>query len=217
MKKSSAIYAVVIMILAASGNSASEAQADMIVFTNGALWENQVGSFVMEDFNNEPLRALALGSNAFNGFSIDIADVGIDNGNEIAVGTNPRNIDSTKFALLNFTTDQSYVSVSSLTFDSEITAFGADWASTTNYGGLTLTVTINGDTLRFIDYLGTPGDGFLGFVSDVPFTRVDFGLSGSINNEAFGMDNAASAPVPEPATMSLLAIGGLTLLWRRRK
>jgi len=212
--KKTLICAVVAMVFAVSGNFTGEAQAGLIVFTDGTLWETQVGNFVTEDFNNEPLRTLALGSNTFAGFSIDtvLNGANTENANQIAAGTDSRNIDSTTFALLDFDLADA-VSVSSLIFDNEITAFGADWTSTTNAGLLTMTITINGDTLLFIDYLGTPGDGFLGFVSDVPFTRLDFGLSGSSNNEYFGMDNVVY--IPEPATVCLVGLGAWLL--RRRK
>jgi len=203
---------VVVMILVLSGNFTSEAQATLTVFTNRTLWENQVGNFATEDFNNEIPRTLTLGSNAFDGFSIDTVLNGIntENANKIAIGSDSYNIDSTTFALLDFDLLNA-VSVSSLVFDNEISAFGADWTSTTNFGQLTITT--SGGNLNLIDYLGTPGDGFLGFVSDVPFTMLDFGLSGSSDNEYFGMDNVAY--VPEPVTICLLGLGGLVL--RRRK
>ena len=60
------------------------------------------------------------------------------------------------------------------------------------------------------------GGEFWGFTSDTPFTSVKLvGGSGS-NQQNYSLDDMVYSPVPEPATLSLLALGGLVLIRRKR-
>ena len=61
------------------------------------------------------------------------------------------------------------------------------------------------------------GGEFWGFTSDTPFTSVKLvGGSGS-NQQNYSLDNMVYSPVPEPATLSLLAAGLGGLLIRRKR
>ena len=57
---------------------------------------------------------------------------------------------------------------------------------------------------------------FVGIVSDIPATRVV--ISATIGNGKFGIDNLQlqTAVIPEPGTLSLLTLGGLAVLRRRK-
>ena len=103
-----------------------------------------------------------------------------------------------------------------ITFDTPVYAWGADFSGLDGellnielFGGINTTIEVNQTT------------GFFGFTvpSSTPINKISLisrteiaGLEG----ETFTMDNAAGV-VPEPATMSLLALGGLAMLRRRRK
>jgi len=57
---------------------------------------------------------------------------------------------------------------------------------------------------------------FWGFTSDTPFTSVKLvGGSGS-NQQNYRLDDMVYSPVPEPATLGLVALGGLGALLRRK-
>jgi hypothetical protein len=213
MKK---IGSVIGSAVAALALMSGGAQASLVVYTNQANWEAAVGGYSVEAFDDEPLGTLAIGSNAFDGFSINTALNGSnsENFNAVAGGGDSFNINGTNFARLDFDLSDA-VSVVSLVFDSAINAFAADWVSTTNVGGLTATV--NSDTLAFNSFLTSPGTGFLGFVASAPFTQLNFGLSGTTDNEAFGMDNVRFGAVPEPTTLALMGLGVAGIGYRRRK
>ena len=103
------------------------------------------------------------------------------------------------------------------TFPMLVNGFGADWGGVQN-----VVVTILGESFEIDSVVGA-SDGFLGFVSDTPFMSVDFTHT-STNPSArdiYTADNLAfskAAVVPEPATVTLFAIGllGVGLTLRRR-
>jgi hypothetical protein len=73
-----------------------------------------------------------------------------------------------------------------------IIAIAGDWFRATT--GADLTVTINGQLIKFSDYLGyNPGTGFLGFVDEgMGITSLIFGTEGGVN-EVFNLDNLRAA------------------------
>ncbi len=95
-----------------------------------------------------------------------------------------------------------------LTFDSPVTAFGAD----TFFINSDLPVTVDGQTFGTATDIGLVGDGFIGFTSPTPFSSVTFGPE----FDSFRLDNLTFDVVPEPTSLALLGLGGLTLLRRRR-
>jgi hypothetical protein len=206
------------------------------VFLDPDLWESTAGPVAVEDFNRSDLGALASGSNPFNGFDIVIGvncSPKIENNNRVRDPNEPFfdfvTPGDTIYVSLEYD-ESDDVSVEKLVFDQPTTAFSANWASTVGFAGnLTMTPTNadgSGPTIRFEDnFAGYPGDGFLGFVSDTPFTELFFGISSTMADyEFFGMDDAAYAvlpsefAIPEPGTLLLYGVGliGLARATRRR-
>jgi len=88
------------------------------------------------------------------------------------------------------------------------TAVGVFYTSTT-----TLSVFDTNDILLASEFHTGPGTRFLGFVSDIPIVSatVDNGSTAAyINSFHF-------TPIPEPATLALLGIGGTVVLARRNR
>jgi hypothetical protein len=85
-----------------------------------------------------------------------------------------------------------------------IIAFAGDWRHTTRFDN-GLQVSINGDTIKFSDYLETgDGSGFLGYVVDEAsaFSFIDLTLAGSGDGESFTLDNAMTAGQCVPTTLA---------------
>lgn len=118
-------------------------------------------------------------------------------------------------------------------FPAAVVTFGADWFRTV---GDINAVTVNGNfdgsglqTASFNTALGAPGTGFLGIVGNAPFSQIVFrteDINGSNAVRGFDVDNLSlaiapttppAAAVPEPMTMSGLAIAGAGLAAARRK
>lgn len=121
-------------------------------------------------------------------------------------------------------------------FDDELFGFGGDWGDLLDPTGtfssqdgnqLTVTVTVNGngDTIDIDDLLGDTGGtgdgetGFVGFISDTPFTSIALTGTPVFAVDSFGFDNPilVGPPVPEPSTLLVTTIFGTGFLWRRRK
>ncbi|MEM7809401.1 MAG: PEP-CTERM sorting domain-containing protein [Planctomycetota bacterium] len=90
------------------------------------------------------------------------------------------------------------------TFDEPILAFGADFFD--NAAPFSSEVIVDGQTFAL-------SPGFLGFVSDTPFTEITFVENGF---DAFILDDIAITFVPEPTSAALLGLAGLAGLRRRR-
>lgn len=117
-------------------------------------------------------------------------------------------------------------------FDDELFGFGGDWGDLldptgtfSSQDGNQLTLTVNGDTINIDDLLGDTGgtgdeeNGFVGFISDTPFTSITLTGTPVFAVDSFGFDNAilVGPPVPEPSTLLVTAVFGIGFLWRRRK
>ncbi|MFM7450149.1 MAG: PTPA-CTERM sorting domain-containing protein [Leptolyngbyaceae cyanobacterium] len=105
------------------------------------------------------------------------------------------------------------------TFPTSTRGFGADWFNTFSGGAASLQVTIAGQTINIANALGGGGNGFLGFISDTPFTEATFSVGGS-GDLAYDADNLSyaqnSTVVPTPALLPGL-IGMGIAAWRKRK
>jgi hypothetical protein len=100
-----------------------------------------------------------------------------------------------------------------VSFDTPITAFGADFRSFNDVENRTAIV-VDGVTIAppigDDDFLHS----FFGITSTVAFTTVTFV---GLQNDVFGIDNVTFATVPEPSTLALAALGALGLLFAARR
>jgi hypothetical protein len=114
-------------------------------------------------------------------------------------------------------------------FDSEIYGFGGDWGLTAGdfdlQDGNMLTITVGGDTISIDALLGDLGgtgldeSGFVGFISDTPFTSFTLTMTPIFAVDSFSFDNAIliGPPVPEPSTLLVAAVFAAGFLGRRRR
>ncbi len=113
--------------------------------------------------------------------------------------------------ILNIFLDNNNAPSYTLTFDSPVTAFGADYGVPNGISGDTI-VTVDGMT-NSISQIGLVSTGFLGITSANPFTEITFG-PGSFDN--FSIDNLTFDLVPEPSSAAIFGLVGLASLRRRR-
>jgi hypothetical protein len=194
------------------------AQGAVTVYTDRNLWAAAAGIVTIESFESVPLGSISriegpLGSVRFyvSGPEPPATDLrpaiessGAINGSREFVGNlygaTPRVLGPTSYTFL---------------FSSSINAWGANFASAASAGSLL--VDFKGDTVSVEDGIGAPGTGFVGFISTQASDRIDFRLRNPTNTEFFQMDNMAFAVVPEPAAATLLGLGALTWVGRRRR
>lgn len=114
----------------------------------------------------------------------------------------------------------------SVTFDSAVTAFGADFRGLNNQDNVARTfIVVNGTELAATIVAGNDVGSFFGFISDTPFTTISFIRNPDLipgHMDAFGMDNVtfATGAVPEPSTWAMMILGFASLgfaTYRRMK
>jgi hypothetical protein len=186
---------VAFFIVATCMAMAGDAWAITTVYSDRHSWEAAVANnFLTENFNSIPAGALSLGLN-----DAGLIDIRVNN----IVG-------QITFTGSQFTgeTDAPGGQTHDFVFPSPVIGFAGDWSGTT--GNSLLVTMLGGDTVLFADYLAAPGSGFLGFVSDTPFTEAHMTDQGISGNELYNVDNLSFAPIPEPASLGMASIG---LLW----
>lgn len=197
---------------------AGSASADITVFTDRSLWEEAANAaIVTEDFNAIGPQVIAPGATLDTGL-IQITRDGEPNGSdgllEIEPGANFGNLDGTTF--LSGETGIEPHEVVNIGFNGQsVIAFGADWFSPFSGDGIGLMV---GNNLILLDQIAGFDQGFVGFVSDGDsFDNVQIvGNPDSVTfQELWSADNVSYA-IPSPASASLLSIGALVALRRRR-
>lgn len=201
--------------------AASTAQAAPIIYTTEAGWLAALGAAMVstENFASSPLGNLAAGTTDIGLFNITINKAGT-----YTMIANGGNVNATReyqgrFCDGNPGCDDA--TAMSFGFDAPLVGFAGDWWSTIS--GDLLTMLVNGTTIKFSDYLTTPGTGFLGVVDSAGFSTITFGIENRSSPfaEVFSLDNArlaSGAAIPEPATLGLLGLGlaGLGLARRRK-
>jgi PEP-CTERM motif len=181
--------------------AAAFSQAATTVYLDRPSWEAAVaGSFLTEDFNGltDPL---ALGLN-----DAGLIDIRVNGAVGLMMFTGSQFIGET---------DAPGGQTHDYVFPSPVRGFAADWNGTT--GNSLLVTMLGGDTVLFADYLTPPGTGFLGFVSDVPFTEAHMTDQGLQGNELYFVDNLSFAPIPEPSGITLAGLGILGLFAIKRR
>jgi hypothetical protein len=178
--------------------------ASSITFTNRASWEAAVGIFFTEDFNAIAAQLLPIGATAVGPFVITLTGT-INDTTGIGPGLygNPTN------QFIGFIeNDPGFNEVSQIKFDFfpvPMYAWGADFLSTAS--GDILVATSNGSIYDFSS-LVVSGNGFLGSIEDASFSSITFTTKTFTTiGEYWEMDNLSYSPIPEPASLILLAIG----------
>lgn len=185
-----------------------DASAALVSFTSRAAWEAALPGTAVQQ--NED----------FDYIIADADSITFDSG-VVSAGVNPsgdarnRVTGSRYAATVNIDGTNGYDTIT-WTFPGPVIAFGADWFTTNTLDGAT--VSLAGSTFFFGDFLGSPGDGFLGFVNDTPFASVTFSTNGGTGNEFFQADDLTFVVVGEPAGIALFVLGAaLAPVARRRQ
>jgi len=193
------------------------ASTELVFYTDRTAWESEVNSDIStENFNSVASFNLVAGINNTGLISIELIDHSqVSDKNSIEdewiLGMT---IDNSPFFRGSFIRSD-INAITNLILPAPVYAFGGDFTTTHNVDGLALRV--NGIEYLFEDLLPSgDGDGFLGFISTIPFSVVTLYDPVQDNapvyrlGESFGLDNV-SFPIPEPATLGLLGLGVLCL------
>jgi hypothetical protein len=213
MKRRNAFSFILITAVVFAVFSSLNSQVSAVtIFTSRSAWESAVGSFVTEDFDALAPFEFSTGLNSVG--LIDVYVTGPDYENQLG---GPSTLGG-QFAINGTNHLIGHVLDGGTThptviFPYPIIGFAADWRSTTT-GGHLLTMTFDNTTIHFDDYLSDDGTGFLGIKATNTFTQAVFGTE-TTYAEAFGMDNLSITP--EPATVTLLGLGALRLIRRKRR
>ncbi len=193
--------------LAAGSLWSMSAQAVITVYTDRAAWQAAVGIATQtENFENSTVAPLARGVNQIQtpgsgprGLVVFVnqSGVGVAEGSAIVNGVTGRALEL-KTSPLTFSPTQP-----SIRFPKPVYGFAGDWRGTLDANDLAVWLKpelwlVGGDVqeVRFSDYLSGNGDGFIGVVSDAPFSEVGFFTTtgGLGTNETFTIDNLSYAP-----------------------
>ena len=183
----------------------------LTVFNNEIDFLNATGPLSFEGFEGLTANnSVSLGSIIASDFVVTASNTGLGIFNTPIAG---------QFATegKQFLAHQSGLNITTtFTFNYEINSFGFDLIDYGDWGTGQLTLVNDAGDNAVVAVAGG-GDGnvqYFGLISDFMFTEAIF--TNTISGEAFGFDKVSFGVVPEPATLSLLAIGGLTLLRKRK-
>jgi hypothetical protein len=183
-------------------NSPVAQAASIDTFTDRAAWEVAVGNdFVTEDFNAAATKPLSVGLN-----NVGLIDIRVNG--DVGFNSLTTYFQGDSRSQPGWTQD--------LVFRDPVIGFGGHWNGTTT--NASLVAIISGQTIKFSEYLAHPGSGFLGFVSDTPFTEARISDEGIAPNETYTLDNLSfTIAAPVPPAIYLLATGLLGLVGVARR
>lgn len=194
-------------------------------FTSRASWEAAVISFTVENLSTAPLGPIPVGTTALGVVDLTYTEATSQPPRVLQPVPGLRSLEATVgIDAPGFPALPSSVTI---TLPQPATAFGAFFNSSTS--AARVAITIDGAVIELVTYLPPPGNGFFGFISDVPFQDLVFSAPTASatppenRGEIFSMFdlefNQYTSPVPEPASVTLFSFGGLLLILagRRRK
>ena len=167
------------------------------VYTDKALWQNSLAApFLTEDFADSELNS---------GVSFDSSESG--------------HINPAEEYYQDVLTSQSENQPTTIwNFNPGIFAYGGNWTLGGPGGSGNALLVYLADSAFYVGSISNSYSGeFWGFISDVPFTSVQLIGSTGLHQQNYRLDDMVYAQIPDPATMSLLAIGGMIMISRRKK
>ena len=201
---------------------ASHAGATTTINNDAATFDAAAGGLVLETFDAATPVVLN-GNTPTTAGTVTVEHVGSDGNSFIDDGTGANNIDGTQF--LDIFVGPEFVPIFpresfDITLPYAVTAVGfdlADFFSTgTSFGSdISLDGVVITDTVaQGLAATNGAAAGFLGFVSDTPFTTLTFSSDDGFG-EAFGIDNLQYS-IPAPGTLAVVGAAGLVGVRRRR-
>lgn len=173
-----------------------DSSAGVMIYTDKTEWENALGGpYLTEDFSDDQLNT---------GVSFTSSESGHINPAE-------------EYYQDVLTSESPNEPTTTWTFAPMITAYGGNWTLGGPGGsGNSLLVYITDSSLYVGAIPNDFGGEFWGFISDDPFTSVQLIGAGGLHQQNYRLDDMVYSHIPEPVSISLLAMGGLALAGRCR-
>lgn len=193
-----------VAVVAAFVVSAVESRAGVIAtYTSRSAFDAAVGTTTLETFNSFTVNTHVPFPGALDIGPFTITKNDFFEGLVRVVPESSFNVDGTP----NLKTNTFLNHDLTLTFDTAITSFGADFAGFNESLALRTNILAGSDTIAAPNTGGSNAVRFFGFQSDTAFTTLTFK---GVLSDGFGVDNVAfgsNATVPEPTSLAIFGIG----------